>query len=420
MNVLLVGSGGREHALAWKIAQSEQLQKLFVAPGSDSIATLPHTNCIDIGATDCQALVNFAKDNNIDLVIIGPEQPLAEGLADLCIKHNINVFGPTQQAAQLEASKIFAKNIMLEAGIPTANSQSFTNLSSINDYLKQASYPLVIKADGLAAGKGVAVCQTQIAAMDFASSIFEEQKFGTAGAKALVEECLIGRECSILGITDGKTIRLLESAQDHKRLKDNDQGPNTGGMGAYSPSPIFTPSLKEKVLAHVFQPLLTTLQKKNIPYCGIIYAGIMVTHDAFYVLEFNARFGDPETQVILPRLDSDILDLFMHAVDGTLAHADIRWKNEAALTIVMASKGYPESSEKGIPIEGLETKLTNAIVFHAGTKKVEEQWQTNGGRVLAVTSIAPNLAQARATGYENVKHITFAGSQTRSDIGKDI
>jgi phosphoribosylamine--glycine ligase len=418
MNVLLIGSGGREHAMAWKITQSPLLTKLWVAPGSDGIAQLPRTECVNIPATDVDALCTFASEHNIDLTVVGPEQPLALGIVDVFEVKGLAIFGPNQKAAQLEASKIFAKEVMKQAGIQTAQSWVFHQASSCYDHLANAQYPLVIKADGLAAGKGVAVCADLATARTFAKTIFEEARFGQ-NASVLIEACLVGRECSVLAITDGQTIQILESAQDHKRLLDHDQGPNTGGMGAYSPSPIFTSEHKQKAQTEIFEPLLQTLHEQGIEFSGILYAGLMMTEQGMHVLEFNVRFGDPETQVLLPRLQSDLLDIMLKTTQKKLSDVELTWSDQSAMTIVMASKGYPESSQKGVPIAGLQTQ-EDTMVFHAGTQKEASTWMTNGGRVLAVTAMAPTLKQAREIGYRRIASINFDGAQYRQDIGKDL
>jgi len=420
MKVMLIGQGGREHALAWKLSQSELLTRLYVAPGSDAIDLLDRVECVDIAAHAYEAIVSFACAQAIDLVVIGPEQPLADGLVNMLLDKDIKAFGPQKNGAQIEASKTFAKTIMQEVGIPTPKAKSFQSFETITPYLKEAAYPLVIKADGLAAGKGVMVCQDFEQACAFATELFQSETFGHAGRKALVETYLEGRECSILAITDGTHIKLLASAQDHKRLCDGALGPNTGGMGAYSPSPIFDEALKADVLSRVFQPLIKAFHQKNITYRGIIYAGLMITADGLFVLEFNARFGDPETQVILPRMKSDLLELILHASHGTLDQADIQWFDQAALTVVMASDGYPLSSDKNIKIHGLEARLDNGFVFHAGTKKINQAWFTNGGRVLAVSTWGQKLETLREKAYQNLSHISFEGAQHRKDIGLDI
>lgn len=419
-HILLLGNGGREHAMAWKLSQSPKLGSLFVAPGSDGIAHVKNTTCVDIAATDIDGLLSFAKSENIDVLVVGPEQPLALGVADAFLKHDIPVFGPSKSGALLESSKIFAKEIMHAANIPTAESHVFENLDELISHIEHATMPLVLKADGLAAGKGVRVCSTKEDALDFARQLMGQDAFGQAGRRVLVEECLKGRECSIMAVTDGRSIQVMESAQDHKRLSDGDHGPNTGGMGAYSPSPIFDQTLKQNVLERVFQPLLKELQKRNISFCGVIYAGLMVTEKGPYVLEFNVRFGDPETQVILPRLKSDFLEMVLATVHGSLDTHQPQWSSDAAITIVMASKGYPQSSEKGISIEGLDAlKHQNHILFHAGTKKTDSGWVTNGGRVLSLTTMAVDVASARKEGYQELSKIHFKGSQFRKDIGLD-
>lgn len=418
MKVLLVGSGGREHALAWKFSQSPKLSKLYVAPGNPGIACLPKAENIQIPADDLTALVKFAKDHAIDLTFVGPEKPLSMGIVDLFRSKGLTIFGPSKEASQLEASKTFAKQIMMEAEVPTANYKKFQDLKSTLDYLKTCRYPIVLKADGLASGKGVAVCYRQTDAEKFSQQVFIDKIFGDSGESLIAEDFLEGRECSILAICDGNTYQLLSSAQDHKRLLDNDQGPNTGGMGAYSPSPIFDEILEQTVHEHVFQPILNTMNRKGIKYTGILYAGLMITQDGPKVLEFNARFGDPETQVILPRLENDLLEVIFDASRGNLDQHELRWKDDACLTVVLASKGYPEKIETGKEISGLNHSTSSSVVFHAGTSFKDNQIVSSGGRVLSVTALGPSIENAKIIAYDRVSQIQFDGMQFRKDIGK--
>jgi phosphoribosylamine--glycine ligase len=419
MKVLLIGSGGREHALAWKFSQSPLLTKLYVAPGNPGISTLPKAECVSIASDDIQALANFAKENAIDFTFVGPEKPLSMGIVDLFQSKGLTVFGPTKAAAQLEASKTFAKQIMIEAEVPTAGYETFQNLDSTLVYLRKCKYPIVLKADGLAAGKGVAVCSSPQVAENFAKQVFVDKVFGDSGTRLIAEEFLEGRECSILAICDGNTYQLLSSAQDHKRLLDGDFGPNTGGMGAYSPSPIFDETLEQTVHEYVFQPILNTLEKRGIKYTGILYAGLMITSDGPKVLEFNARFGDPETQVILPRLENDLLEVMLDAANGKLDNHELRWNDDACLTVVMASKGYPDKPEKDKVISGLNHSPTSSIVFHAGTSSKSNQIVSAGGRVLTVTALGASIEDARSAAYQRVSQIQFDGMQYRKDIGKN-
>jgi phosphoribosylamine--glycine ligase len=416
MNVLLIGSGGREHALAWKLSQSPKLTKLFVAPGNPGTAQLSKTENVSIPADDLPKLLSFALENKIDFTFVGPEQPLSMGIVDLFRKNNLLIFGPEQKAARLEASKEFAKQIMIEAGVPTAAYEVFDSLSSTMEYLSSCSYPQVLKADGLAAGKGVAVCLNKTDAENFAKQIFVDKVFGDSGNRVVIEEFLDGRECSILAIFDGNSYQLLASAQDHKRLLDNDQGPNTGGMGAYSPSPIFDADLEKQVHEKVFQPVFKTLEKKGIKYTGILYAGLMVGKNGAKVLEFNARFGDPETQVILPRLENDLLEVLVDAAKGKLSNNTLTWKKDACLTVVMAAKGYPDKPIKGDHINGLSS-TKDQLVFHAGTTSKNDQVLTNGGRVLTVTALGKDMPSAKSNAYDVVSKISFEGMQFRKDIG---
>ena len=419
MKVLLVGGGGREHALAWKFSQSPKLNKLYVAPGNPGISSLPKAECVQIAADDIHALAKFAQDNKIDLTFVGPEKPLSMGIVDLFRSKGLTIFGPNQQAAQLEASKTFAKQIMIEAEVPTARYETFQDLNSTLKYLQTSKYPIVLKADGLAAGKGVAVCPNKASAENFAKQVFVDKVFGDSGARLIVEEFLEGRECSILAICDGNTYQLLSSAQDHKRLLNEDQGPNTGGMGAYSPSPIFDETLEQTVHEYVFQPILNTMERKGIKYTGILYAGLMITEDGPKVLEFNARFGDPETQVILPRMENDLLEVMFDAANGNLDKHELQWNDDACLTVVLASKGYPEKVETGKVISGLNHTTSSSIVFHAGTTSKGSQIISSGGRVLTVTALGASIEDAKTAAYHRISQIQFDGMQFRKDIGKN-
>lgn len=416
MNVLLVGSGGREHALAWKAAQSPRLGRLCVAPGNAGTAGTSAEN-IPIQAGDTPALVAFARANQIDLVIVGPEGPLAAGLADALRAVGMRVFGPSAAAAQIEASKAFAKAFMARHGLPTARYAVADNFETARAYLRSADFPAVIKASGLAAGKGVIVPESNAEAEDVLRRILLQGEFGAAGDQVVIEERLAGPEVSLLAFSDGATVRPMPPAQDHKNLLDGDRGPNTGGMGAYAPAPICPPALVEDLTRLILQPAVDGLRAEARPFVGVLYAGLMLTGDGPRVLEFNCRFGDPETQAILPLLDTDVLDIGEAAAEGGLAGVDIRWKPGAAACVVMASQGYPGPSPIGRPIHGLEAALDKAVVFHAGTKLADGGVVTAGGRVLGVTGWGQELPAALANAYAAVEQIHFEGQHYRRDIG---
>lgn len=417
MNLLILGNGGREHALAWKLRQSPRLQKLYVAPGNGGTARMMGVENVAIAATDSAALIDFARANQIDLTIVGPEAPLAEGIVDAFQNAGLRVFGPTQRAAQLESSKAFAKEFMVRHNLPTAAAATFCDFDAAVEFLRSLSALPVIKASGLAAGKGVVVPSTPEEAEAALHAMLVDELFGASGATVLIEERLIGPELSVLAFCDGKSARLMPGAQDHKRLLDGDQGPNTGGMGAFAPSPLATPELIRNLEEQVFAPALAGMAAEGNPFVGILYAGLMLTSDGPKLLEFNCRFGDPETQVILPLLESDLLDILEACVDGRLEEVETRWKKGAALTVVMASGGYPAEYGTGEPISGIaEAEAGGAIVFHAGTKVVGDAILTAGGRVLAVTAVAANLADAAARAYAGVEQIGWRGAHHRTDI----
>jgi phosphoribosylamine--glycine ligase len=417
MNVLLIGSGGREHALAWRLAQSPKLTKLYAAPGNPGIAV--HAECVNVPADDIDALLAFAKKRAIDLAVVGPEGPLVQGLADAFLRAGIRVFGPTAAAAELEGSKVFCKNFLRKYGIPTAAYRVFTDAKAAVQFLKTADYPLVVKADGLAAGKGVAVCKKEGEAVSAVEGAMVQKVFGKAGDRVVIEECLEGQEASILFLTDGKTIAPLETAQDHKRLLDGDRGPNTGGMGAYSPTPLVSEAALRQIIREILVPTVHALNKENRRFKGLLYAGLMLTANGPKVLEYNVRFGDPETQPLLVRLRSDLLDLMLRVVDGTLEEASLEWDPRPAVCVVMAAKGYPAKVEAGQPIEGIgdANALPDTVVFHAGTSMRDGRLTASGGRVLGVTALGQDLAQARDRAYAAVKKVRFEGSQYRTDIG---
>lgn len=417
MRVLIVGGGGREHALAWKIAQSPLVKKLYCAPGNAGIASV--AECVDIPAEEVHALLKFARRQKIDLTVVGPEAPLVAGLADRFESHGLRVFGPSQRAAELEGSKVFAKHIMRKHGIPTARYDVFETVDAAEEHIRKASFPLVVKADGLAAGKGVTVCHRREEAMEAIARMMKERVFGDAANRVVIEECLFGEEASILALTDGRTIVPLPSSQDHKRVYDNDKGPNTGGMGAYSPAPVITPEQAARIEREIIVPIIHAMNVEERRYKGVIYAGIMMTDDGPKVLEFNVRFGDPETQPILMRLKGDLVPVLAAIAEGNLQKADLDWDPRPAVCVVMASGGYPGPYQKGKVITGLEAAaaLDDVVVFHAGTAIKDGKVVTAGGRVLGVTAKGDDIRRAIARAYEAVKLIRFEGAHYRTDIG---
>ncbi len=413
MNVLLIGNGGREHALAWKIAQSPLLQKFYAIPGNPGISE--YAECIkNISIEDNAAIVKFAQEKNIDLVVVGPEAPLVNGVVDALEVAGIKSFGCKKDAAQIEGSKIFAKNLMKKYNIPTAKFEVFDNPDAAKNYIRSEGAPIVIKADGLAAGKGVIVAQN----LDDALKAVDEMKnFGAAGSKIVVEEFMDGEEASILAFTDGKKIIPMIAAQDHKRLNDGDKGVNTGGMGAYAPAPIVSTQIAERALKSILEPILAALNSEGIIYRGCLYAGLMIVDGEPKVVEFNARFGDPETQAVLPLLESDLLEIMDACATGKLADKKISWRDEVAVCVVLASGGYPKSYKKNLPIEGLtKAKSLGAIIFHAGTVEVDGKILTSGGRVLGVTVTAENISAAIDKVYKCVDVINFENMHYRKDI----
>lgn len=417
MKILVIGSGGREHALVWKISQSPKVDKIYCAPGNAGIAGL--AECVAIGAENLDELLAFALEKEIDLTVVGPEVPLTLGVVDLFQSKGLKIFGPSKAAAEIEGSKAFSKDLMAKYNIPTAKYGTFTQVTEAKAYLAEVGIPCVVKADGLAAGKGVLICETQAEAEAAIEDILVDNKFGDAGCRVVVEEFLTGQEVSILAFADGKTVVPMVSAQDHKRIFDGDQGLNTGGMGAYSPAPIYTEEVNAMVVPEVLEATIAAMNAENRSFSGILYAGLMLTPTGPKVLEFNARFGDPETQAVLPRLETDLVDIMLAVVEGRLAEMDIVWKKEAAVTVVMASGGYPETSEKGQVITGLEAaEAKGTIVFHAGTKETEGKIVTNGGRVLAISALGEDIASAIEKAYEGVQEVNFANMQYRRDIGK--
>ncbi|SLM27683.1 PurD [Desulfamplus magnetovallimortis] len=417
MNILVVGGGGREHALVWKIAKSDLVKKIYCAPGNAGTASIAENVAID--AENIEALAEFAIEKEINLTVVGPEAPLAKGIVDLFESKGLKAFGASQKAAQLESSKMFAKNIMEQYNIPTARGKSFTDIEKARLYVKQLGAPLVVKADGLAAGKGVFVCSSEDEANEALTSLMTEGIFGDAGAVVVVEECLVGEEASFIALTDGKTVLPLPTSQDHKRIFDNDQGPNTGGMGAYSPAPVLDFMLRRRAMDEVMIPAVKGMAAEGIPFKGVLYAGLMIHNDKIKVLEFNVRLGDPETQPILMRLKSDLVPLMEACVDGTLHKFKTEIDPRSTMCVVMAAGGYPGSYEKGSVIDGLDSAaaLSDTVVFHAGTAVKDGSVVTSGGRVLGVTSLGDTVKDAMDKAYEACEKISWQGAFYRKDIG---
>ena len=412
---MVIGGGAREHALAWKIAQSPKIMGLYVAPGNAGTAPIAHN--LNIRPNDIDALAKAAQDIGIDLTVVGPEAPLASGIVDYFERLGLPIFGPTKAATQIESSKVFAKKLMQQYGIPCPNGITFSNYSDARKYLEFQSAPVVVKADGLAAGKGVTVASSKEEALKALSDIMEGKIFGPAGDSVLIEECLTGREVSLLAFTDGKTVIPMIPACDYKRVFDNDQGPNTGGMGSYSPPGFFDAELTQQVMKTIMQPAVRAMAHEGMPYKGVLYAGLMIATDGPKVLEFNARFGDPETQAILPRLQTDLVDILLAIVDNRLSGLAVDWSNDACVSVVMASAGYPGNYKTGFPITGLDKLDEKILVFHAGTKLGENaKVYTDGGRVLTVTASGKTMAEARAKVYQNLPRIHFDGCHYRKDI----
>ena len=420
MKILIVGSGGREHAIAWKAAQSPKVEKIYCAPGNAGIAE--YAECVDIGAMEFDRLAAFARENEIDLTVVGMDDPLVGGIVDVFEAQGLRVFGPRKNAAILEGSKAFSKNLMKKYGIPTAAYENFDDPKKALEYLEHAKMPIVLKADGLALGKGVLICNTLEEAKEGVRSIMMDKKFGDAGNQMVIEEFMTGREVSVLSFVDGKTIRIMTSAQDHKRALDGDQGLNTGGMGTFSPSPFYTKEVDEFCKEHIYQKTVDAMAAEGREFKGVIFFGLMLTQEGPKVLEYNARFGDPEAQVVLPRMKNDIVDVFEACVDGTLDQIDLQFEDNAAVCVVLASRGYPVKYEKGFEIRGLENfkGKDGYYVFHAGSRFSDGKIVTNGGRVLGVTALGKDLKEARANAYEAVKWIDFDNKYCRSDIGKAI
>ena len=416
MKVLVIGGGGREHSLVWKIAQSPEVSKIFCAPGNPGISEL--AECIDITADQTSLLCEFAVKEDIGLTVVGPEAPLVDGIVDVFSKHNLKVFGPDQKAAILEDSKVFSKLLLRKHGIPTADFKCFDDHSQARHYVLSRGTPIVVKADGLSKGKGVFVCKTNDEALQAIDSIMKDRVFGNAGDQVVIEECLIGEEVSLLAFTDGKTIVPMESSQDHKTVYDGDEGPNTGGMGAYSPVPIMTSELYRGVEKNILVPTVHAMNKEGRPYKGVIYIGLMITSAGPMVLEFNVRFGDPEAQVILTRMKSDIVPIMLATISGGLDNVDLEWFPQASVCVVMAAGGYPGQYDNGKEIKGVDSlKNQEGIsVFHAGTKSENGKIVTNGGRVLNVAACGEDIKEAQKKVYEAVSKISFDGAHYRRDI----
>ena len=412
MNILVIGSGGREHALFWKLSESPQTDHIYAIPGNPGMGEM-----IDISVMDNDAILRFAKEKEIGLVVVGPEVPLMNGLVDDLEKAGIRAFGPRANAAEIEGSKSFAKDLMKKYGIPTARYEVFTEAESARAYIRREGAPIVVKADGLAAGKGVIVAMTEQEALDAVDAIMEENSFGDAGARVVIEEFMQGEEASLLAFTDGKVIRPMISAQDHKRAFDGDKGPNTGGMGTYAPAPVMTTEMTERAVEEILKPTIAAMAKEGRPYTGCLSLGLMITSEGPKVVEFNARFGDPETQVVLPLLDGDLVEIMCACADGTLADVPIHWKDGAAVCVVLAAGGYPASYEKGHEITGIaDAEAMGALVFHAGTAKKDDALVTNGGRVLGVVGMGADIASAVKAAYNAVDRISFQDAYHRKDI----
>lgn len=421
MKVLIVGSGGREHAIAYCAAKSPRVEKLYCAPGNAGIGQI--AECVPIGAMEFDKLAAFAREKEIDLTIVGMDDPLVGGLVDVLEAEGMKVFGPRKNAAILEGSKAFSKDLMKKYNIPTAAYENFDNAEDAVRYLeKEAKYPVVLKADGLALGKGVLICNTEQEALEGVHTIMLDKKFGEAGNRMVVEEFMTGREVSVLSFVDGRTVKIMTSAQDHKRAGDGDQGLNTGGMGTFSPSPFYTPQVDAFCREHIYQATVDAMAAEGRPFQGVIFFGLMLTPEGPKVLEYNARFGDPEAQVVLPRMKNDIIEVMEACVEGTLDQVDLQFEDNAAVCVVLASDGYPVSYEKGFPIHGLERFEAEEgyYCFHAGTRQTEEGIVTNGGRVLGITAKGSNLKEARANAYAAADWVTFDNKYMRHDIGKAI
>ena len=415
MKVCVIGNGGREHALAWRLSISPSVTKVYAIPGSAAMS-----DCAELVGIDWQQsdhLISFLKDNQVDLVVVGPEAPLVAGLADILNKAEIPVFGPSKAAAQLEGSKVFAKDLMKKYNIPTAAYGVFHKVDEAKEFISQTGAPIVVKADGLAAGKGVVVAMTIEEANAAVEDMLSGNRFGEAGSTVVIEEFMEGEEASLLAFVDGKTVVPMIASQDHKRIFDGDKGPNTGGMGTYAPAPVLTDTLRDEAMKTILEPMVAAMENEGMPYVGCLYAGLMITPQGPKVVEFNARFGDPETQVVLPLLDSDLGQIMMACATGTLTADMVKWKDSSAACVILASKGYPETSSKGDVIHGDIKQHDTTIVFHSGTKLIGDEYVTNGGRVLGVVGLGKDLRTALDRAYGRIEHINFEGMQYRTDIG---
>ena len=420
MKVLVIGGGGREHAIVQSLAKSDRIEKMYCAPGNAGIAE--YAECVSIGVMEFEKLVSFAKEKSIDYVVVAPDDPLAAGLVDEFEKAGIRAFGPRANAAIIEGSKAFSKDLMKKYNIPTAAYENFEDADAALEYLKTAKMPIVLKADGLALGKGVLICNTREEAIDGVKEIMQDKKFGNAGNRMVIEEFMTGREVSVLSFVDGKTIRIMTSAQDHKRAGDGDTGLNTGGMGTFSPSPFFTKEIEDRCMKEIFVPTVEALRSEGREFKGVIFFGLMLTEDGPKVLEYNARFGDPETQVVLPRMKNDLLEVMEACTDGTLDKIELEFEDNAAVCVVLASDGYPVKYEKGFEIKGLDAfkGKDDYFCFHAGSKFADGKIVTNGGRVLGVTAKGSDLKEARKKAYEATEWVSFENKYMRHDIGKAI
>ena len=416
MNVMVVGSGGREHVICWKLSQSKKVNKIYCIPGNAGIED--SAECVDIKVDDFDKIIEFSQKNHIDLAVIGPEAPLVEGLTDILIEKNVKVFGPVKKGAKLEGSKIYSKEFMERYDIPTAKYKKFKDPLKAKKSLKEFKPPYVLKADGLAAGKGVLICSTELEGKQAVEKLMEDKKFGDAGKNIIIEEFLDGIEGSLLCLVSKNKLIPMESARDYKKAKDNDLGLNTGGMGCFSPNPLFTEELKKHIKKNITDKIEIGLKEEGIVFTGILFIGLMIKNNKAKVLEFNVRFGDPEAQVVLPRLDGDLSDILLKTISGEISLDDLKWRDEKAVAVILTSGGYPEKYEKGLEIKGLDTVGKDVTVFHSGTKKINGKYYTDGGRVLAVTALAENLEKAREKVYNNIIGIKFYNMQYRKDIAK--
>lgn len=414
MKVLIVGGGGREHAIVWKLSQSPKIDRIYCAPGNPGIAKI--AECVSISITDIEKLAEFAKKEHVDLTFVGPEEPLSHGIVNHFKQQGLAIFGPTKEAALIEGSKAFAKELMMKYRIPTAEYASFTNHEEALAYVRATGAPIVIKADGLAAGKGVVVAQTITEAEEALKTMMEEEAFGRAGARVVVEEFLEGEEMTLLAFVDGTTVKPMVPSQDHKPIYNGDKGPNTGGMGTYAPLPQLDSSVVEEIVRQIVEPTAKAMVEEGHPFEGILYTGLMLTKEGPKVIEYNARFGDPETQVILPLLETDLLDIFIAGLSGGLENIEVKWKDQYTVCVVMSSPGYPGPYDKGNVIRGLDQVANPTVVFHAGTTKKDGEIVTHGGRVLGITSIGDTLQEARNLAYQAIENISFEGAHYRTDI----